>query len=277
MTAESRATSGDPLILPELGEADYRADPALGSTQISWLTQSAGTYRHGTDHPFPATDAMRRGTAVHSLVLGGPEVVRIDAPDWRSVSARGERARAEAAGQVPVTAPEWEQVNGAADAVRAHPQARDLLAGALTEVSAFRVVDGVPCKGRIDALHPGAAVIDLKKTAKGADLRSFGRAAADYGYFRQGASYLDVLGHQIGDVPYYLVVVEEQAPHWVAVYELDPYDLTTGANEAHAARQTYRRAVETGEWPGPYATDPTQPPPLLSLPSWYRSPTEETP
>lgn len=251
-------------IHPGMPEDQYHAAPGLGSTAINALHKSPAWYRWITDNPQPATPAMTRGSALHSLVLGGP-AVGVNDPDTGDTYP------------IAITDDDVPLVAGMTRAVRNHRRARALIDGAQHECSAFRIVETafgpVVIKGRYDALHDGLLVVDLKKAGKGADPRAFGRSAADFGYFRQGGLYHLVGGFEIGDVPYYLVVVEEKPPHFVAVYELHPDDLRTGQTEALAAIEAYARAVATGVWPGPVWADddPDTAPPYLRLPTWYRS------
>src|SRR5690606_37972883 len=78
------------------------------------------------------------GHAAHTRVLGeGPEIVVIDAPDWRTAAARKARDEALAAGKIPLLPDEDEMTRAMGAAVQNHPQAAALLAEGKAEHSLY--------------------------------------------------------------------------------------------------------------------------------------------
>ena len=106
-----------PGVYPDLDEATYRADPALGSTDVGRILKAPALYRWHRDNPEQPSAAFDLGSAVHSVLLGGRAVVAIDAPDWRARSARVERDRVRAEGHIPLLADQAQQVGDMAAAV----------------------------------------------------------------------------------------------------------------------------------------------------------------
>ena len=71
----------------DLPDAEYFALPHLSHSDTKLLHRSPAIYRWAKDHPEEQThsDAFDFGKAVHRLALGvGPEIVTIDADNWRT-------------------------------------------------------------------------------------------------------------------------------------------------------------------------------------------------
>ncbi|OII64621.1 hypothetical protein BJP40_19990 [Streptomyces sp. CC53] len=278
--AQAPAAGPDPIapgIHYDLPAETYHADPgSLSSTGARRLLASCpAVFRYEQDHPQPHKAAFDLGTAAHRLVLGdGPELVCVDADDWRTKAARAERDEVYAAGGVPLLPPEYEQVHAMADALRRHPLAAALFApgSGRPEVSLFWR-DEPTCvmrRARLDWLRhrrDGRLIVPDYKTARDASPEGIARAVADHGYHQQAAWYLDgVRALQLDEAPAWLLVVQEKAaPYVVTVVELDALSLRIGAAKNRRALDTYARCVATGHWPG-YADDTR--PLYLSLPTW---------
>ncbi|KUH38432.1 hypothetical protein ATE80_13195 [Streptomyces kanasensis] len=255
----------------------YHADPrSLSSTGARRILSSCpAVFRYEQTHPQPRKQAFDFGTAAHRLVLGdGPELVCIDADDWRTKAAREERDAVYAAGGVPLLPAEYDQVHAMADALRQHRLAAACFAPGTgrPEVSLFwqDAPTGVMRRARLDWLrHPsgGRLVIPDYKTARDGSPEGIARAVAEHGYHQQAAWYLDgVRALELDEAPAWLLVVQEKTPPYVVtVVELDAISLRIGAAKNRRALERYARCVETGQWPG-YADDST--PLYLSLPPW---------
>lgn len=247
-------------ILNAATDDAYRADPALGSTDVNRLLKAPAIYRWYRDNPQPESTAFDIGSAVHSVLLGGRKVVPIDAPDWRSTSARTERDRVRAEGHIPLLTEQAEQVARMAQAVT---DATDLLNGQ-HEVPRTAVWDGrVPIKGRADVWHEGAAIVDLKTTAS-AHPDALARSILTYGYHVQAAHYLELFTGPDGIPPdYFIVAVEKSPPHLVTVALLEADWIDLGRRRCIDAYETWAACTATGQWPG-YAAGVVVPP----LPAW---------
>ncbi|MEU2180268.1 PD-(D/E)XK nuclease-like domain-containing protein [Streptomyces thermolilacinus] len=266
-----------PGIYPDLSAEAYHADSgSLSSTGARRILSSCpAVFRHEQTHPQPRKQAFDVGTAAHRLVLGdGPELVCVDADDWRTKAAREERDSVYAAGGVPLLPAEYDQVHAMADALRRHRLAAALFAPGTgrPEVSLFwrDAPTGVMRRARLDWLRhrrDGRLIVPDYKTARDASPEGIARAVAEHGYHQQAAWYLDgVRALELDETPAWLLVVQEKtAPYVVTVVELDAVSLRIGAAKNRRALEIYARCVETGHWPG-YADDNT--PLYLSLPTW---------
>lgn len=273
----------EPGVYDRYPENDYHADPIKGGS----LSNSAAKYlippytpAHFKAQRTHETDAMIFGRAVHAYVLGvGADVTIIDAPNWRTKAAREARDEALSRGLTPLLAHEDAKAARMAATVRRHPRARQILdlPDLKVEQSLFwqDPTTGVWLRARLDIVatatingEPVTIVADYKTHGSIADTNTFGRAAADYGYARQAAWYLEGAA-QLGLVnpandPIFLHIVQEKDdPHLVNVVEADVEALRVGQEEMRYAIDTYARCKETGEWPG--HPDDIQ---LFTLPHW---------
>jgi len=151
------------------------------------------------------------------------------------------------------------------DAVHAHPVAAKLLRGCKfeTTVEWTDPSTGIACKCRPDAVKK-RTLVDLK-TARTIDARKFGRNAYDLGYFGQMAFYAEGLAVStgVGDWEAFLIAVEADQPHDVAVFHIDPDSLYAAGVKAHELLERVAECRESGQWPGRYEDTQT-----MELPPW---------
>ena len=288
-----------PCLVPDLDEDAYHAHDALGSTDLKHLNRSPAHWRAYRAHP-PVSTRLDEGSAVHALLLGGPEIriveytpaakrkgetpAPVHAQDWKSPNARAAADELRAQGIIPMTVPAYDRAQRTAEAVLAHPDAAELLdlPPAGREVSVFwenptpllGAADGsdpVACKARLDGHHPGRAAVDVK-TTDDVRLDALARVTARLLYDVQAVHYLTGLieaGAESDWLPWVHIWVEREAPHAVTVTRLSVDALERGADLADRAVDTYARARRDDHWPGPVPTGIAE----LYLPRWAtRSP-----
>lgn len=268
----------------EIPADEYHFDPVEGGSLSSsgarrLLPPSCpARFRWEVDNPRPSTRAMELGTAAHARVLSiGPEIVVVDAGDWRTKAAQQERDGARARGAVPLLAHENEQIEAMARALREHPLASALLDPdtGTAEPSLFWVDQptGVWCRARLDWL-PTPTVGDRRlivpdyKTTRSADPEKFAKSAFDYGYFQQAAWYVDgalALG-LAEDVAFVFIAQDKDPPYLVTVAEADGLALRHGRDRNREALELYAECRRTDTWPG-YTDDVAD----LSLPVWLEN------
>jgi hypothetical protein len=269
-------------IIRDLDEATYHARPELSSTEARLLLDSPAKYRWRKDNP-PLIDPSTKfdvGTAVHTKVLGtGSRAAVIPANILASNGAASTTAAkkfiadARAKGLVPLKPDEFEPIDAAAEAVLAHPAAKQLFGQpGDAEVSVFATdpETGVDERGRFDFLPtdftlgaPSRVAVDLK-TTRDASPRGFTKSIADYGYDVQGVWYPDILRLITGEeAEMVFVAVEKTPPYLVAVHQLPTIWKEMGRTKARRARSVYAECLASGEWPG-YGNEVH----LLSPPMW---------
>lgn len=276
-TANARTAGLEPGLYDGLDIAVYHRDPALSSSGGRRLLSPGcpALYRWEQDNPRPPRPEFDFGHAAHTLVLGdGPEIVVIEADDWRTEDARAQRDEAYTVGAVPMLAADYERVEAMADVIRRHPVASALFApgSGRPEQSLFwrDPRTGVMLRARPDWLpNPpadgGRLIVPDYKTAAAVDPESIARAIHTYGYHQQADWYETgcraVLG--VDQVALVLVVQLKTPPYLVQVVRPDVIAMRIAAAKNRAAIDLYARCLETGRWPG-YGDDVT----TLPLPVW---------
>lgn len=217
--------------------------------------------------------AFAIGSALHCAVLEPSEyehryAIRPDGMDRRTKEGKAqyEAFAAGAEGKEIISMDDARLVSKMAEAVRAHPAAKELLAKGEPEVtwrSAYEgLPDGVQC--RTDWFRPGY-VADVK-TIDSLDGNSFIRNVVNFGYHRQFGFYSEVLrrcGHS--DLKYFFVVVEKKEPFGVIVYEATPNMLAKGYRESLEDLNGLKECFRSDYWPNmPTMVQD------LELPAWYK-------
>lgn len=269
-----------PGVVDGLPHNEYLSHPALSVSGMKMLLPPGcpALFKYYQDHPRPSKRAYDFGHVVHSLVLGdGPQIVPIDADDWRTKDARAQRDEAYAAGQVPILHSEYTEAEACAASVLAHPVAAGLFRQGEAEKSLFweDKETGVRLRGRLDWLsnRPGKRTIAVDlKTAVSADVDSFSKTAAAYGYHRQAVHYLEgLIRCGIADEPAFVfAVVEKDPPYLVNVIQLDAEAERIGRAQIRKAITTYKQCIDTDTWPG-YSAGVE----LVGLPVYYQRQNED--
>lgn len=248
----------------EVPELAYHADPvpagSFSSTMAKQILKSPAHLRHYLDSPRVEKKAFDFGHAVHAGVLGvGLELVEIPESLLASNGAASTKAakdfiaEARLAGQVPLKASEIEPINAAIEAVRSHPIAGPLFAGGgKPEQSAFAVdpATGMWLRARFDWITPSNILVDLKTAVDGEPVK-FERDGRKLGYDVQQEFYKYAYELATGEKPrgFIFVTVHKDAPHLVDVHE-PPDWAELGASKMRRAIDSYKRCLDTGEWPG---------------------------
>lgn len=238
-------------------------------------------YAYRRQHP-KVSAAFDYGTAAHKFVLGtGPQIIVIDAPDWRTKAAQKARKDARAQGAVPMLTGEFSEVQAMAAAIREHPIASALLdpARGKAEQSAFWIDEdtGIWRRLRFDFLpyqhEVRRLIITDYKTCDKADADSVAKAVANYRYHVQAAQYTDgARALELDDDPQFLFVFQEkQAPYLVNVVGLEDEDIEDGRDLCRLACEMWRDCTGAGIWPG-YSDDEIT---YITLPRWARRPVED--
>jgi hypothetical protein len=258
----------------------YHADPvpggSLSSTGARLLLPPScpALFKHWRDAGEETKHAWDIGHAAHKLVLGvGPELVRIDADEWRTNAVKAEVAAIRERGAVPLRPVDFDTVHAMAEALREHP-----FAGKLFQPGAGRAEQtliwqdsqtGVWCRALLDWLEePSGRRFLLRdyKSGRSASPDKLGRIIADFGYHVQLGFYLAgcrALNLAGDDAEALLVVQETRPPYLVTVAQPDPTAMRLGAIRVREAIDLFAECVKDDRWPG-YADDVVP----AELPPW---------
>jgi hypothetical protein len=270
-------------VMHDQSATDYHAAPGASASRLKQLKRSAAHMKYDMDNPQEPTQAMIIGTATHSAILEPVLFVkewgRIPEGDGRSKAVKEAKADliVRFGADHILKSDVYDSVLAMRDSVLGNALALDLLDGADTETSHYwaeRYIHGtkpmeVDCKARIDALPREGSmwnncVVDIKTTAN-AHPDEFRRSCFNFGYHIQAQHYLSATSRG----RFIFIVVERDAPHCVAIYELDYDALELGRKERDSLLGQWA-LCEAGEaaggldaWPG-FPADVQE----LSLPRW---------
>lgn len=263
-----------------LTDDQYFADPVPGGSlsssgaRLLLAPSCPAKYRAAMDEPFAATKDMNLGKAAHGVVLGtGPDLVVVDAADWRTKAAQTARDEALARDAVPLLPAQMKVIQEMAAALRAHPLASILFDrehGTPEQALFWRdTPTGIMRRCKLDWLPDEAkgrhTIFAEYKTCRSAAPKAIGRALADYGYHQQASWNLDgIRALQLAASPVFWFVAQEKVrPYVVTVAEVDVTGLRIGHERNREAIDIYARCTETGHWPA-YSESPV----VVSLPQW---------
>lgn len=271
-----------PGVYLGLSDATYHTDPvpggSLSSTGARKLLPPScpALYRHWADNPPPPKAHFDFGKAAHRYVLGdGPEIVVVEAADWRTKAAKELRDEAHANGAVPLLEADYERVQAMAAKLREHPLAGKLLQPGTGEPEASLFWQdpetGVWCRARVDWLphaHDGLLVVPDYKTTDSVAPEDIERAVYRYGYHVQEEFYtrgIRALG-LAERLAFVFVFQMKEPPYLVEVYRTDDIAKRIAEHQVREALHEYRRCTDAGHWPGFHDDVAT-----VSLPRWVES------
>lgn len=238
----------------------------------------AATVTYGVDNPDPPSPAMVLGSAMHSRILT-PKHYKDEFKVW--TGDRRTKAGKEQWSQFQQTLGEAEvltkdqanQVEAMADSVFTHdtlgPMVMDAITNDSAEQSMFAEINGVNCKGRIDALcetPAGMCLLDLKTSSRSLAVDDLVRTCANYGYVEQLAFYLRLCtecGQKVNRVM--IGFVGSNPPYPIRVCELTPEWLEAASKVNDIRLHEWK----TTNWDCPEDND--QSIADLDMPAWYGS------
>jgi hypothetical protein len=264
----------------DLSSDAYHADPSetpsLSSSIASVLCNASPAHaraRHpklNPDYERETSDSFDVGTVVHQILLEGDEgkVAVGEWDEWRSTDAKLFRDEARRNGLTPLKPREWETVQRMVEAVVPQLERFELdpplFASGHAEQTVIWHDDGVACRALVDWLHTNYAAIDDIKTCRDANPDRWSRRSMlAYGYDVQAVFHARGVEAVTGVRPVFRwVVMEKQPPYVVSVVTPGSDVLTVAEAKVDYALRTWRRCIESGEWP-------SYPSPFVAeLPAW---------
>jgi|DEB0MinimDraft_6_1074348.scaffolds.fasta_scaffold02895_4 hypothetical protein len=180
-------------------DSQYYSDTKyLSNSNIGRMIEDVHTFKKYLDgeYEYPSNPNFVVGRLVHTAVLE-PEKYT----DFKVVVAKDRRSKAykEAVAEHGfdwvVTEPEHLMAQEIKDNIEKNDRLSEMLVFASTEVPFTRTINGVDCKGKVDAvteIDGKKVIIDLKTTGKA--VTDFPKSARAFSYDRQAAMYLELTG-----------------------------------------------------------------------------------
>jgi PDDEXK-like domain of unknown function (DUF3799) len=195
------------------------------------------------------TGSMERGTALHSLVLGGKQVLA-----YPGKVRRGKEYDAFVAANTNaqiLTASDYGRAAGMAEAVLRNRQAMEVLAGQ-HELEIDWTCLGRKCQSHLDVLGGGGQWITELKSAVSSNPDRFAWQSQRMAYNAQLAFYWEAVLQSGLGVPRdaYVVAVESSAPYVVTVMRLTARALDQGQRSFRLWLERLLGCEAANEWPG---------------------------
>jgi len=210
---------------------EYHADAAFSSSSLRQFVRDRYRFYHERILERPKADEWRRefvlGAVVHALLLEDGRGIEVSEEGSRTKAFRAQRLAGDAAGVTVVPSDLMRQATEIAEAVRARPDALQIISRANpavnTEVS-HRWKDaetGLWLKVRFDVVnHSLHAIADLKTSSR----PSPGDFRLDYAVLRYDlqCGLYSIAAKKLGlPYDYYYIVVGVDRPHQVFVFRVD--------------------------------------------------------
>lgn len=243
-------------IIADMPEDEYHAHHAISQSGI-WLAYTQ-SWEHYRKRKIEKTNKMTLGSAVHIAVLQ-PNLfessVKKGPEDRRGNKWKDLVEECETYGGIPLTSGDYEKCLWMRDNAHKNRKVRLLTGdGCLVEHSAFWTdpETGVECRGRVDIHNVNIGInADLKTSASGM-LAAWEASMTDYGYHLQEGMYGE--GWELaGGVPVIgnlFIVVENEWPHCVAIFEAVPAAIEEGRAVIRRVLREYKECLRTDIWPG---------------------------
>lgn len=222
------------------------------------ISQSPLHARYRLDHQSRPTDAMERGSIIDRMLFGsGPELLIVEADDWRKKASQGMREEARATNRLPILARVHAEYEKAVNAIRANLAALGIEFTGESQVALeWTSPLGVECAGRLDHLifsRREAIIYDLK-TTNDAHPNVIQRSLVDHGADIQRAAYTEAVEINYptyaGRIDMRFLFVEWEEPFAVTVAECAGTMRALGEFKWEKAQRIWQECLETNTWPG---------------------------
>tara|TARA_R110002126_G_scaffold187208_7_gene335785 strand:+ start:400 stop:1248 length:849 start_codon:yes stop_codon:yes gene_type:complete len=139
-------------------------------------------------------------------------------------------------GKEMISIDDIQQLKRMEDKLKSIPQVVTILENTKREVVYQATINGVECKGKLDAVKPNEMIIDLKSCANAPTLANFAYDFKKYKYARQMAFYSD-----IAQVPTACIIaIQKTAPFTVGVFYVSEESMIIGREEYTYALNMYK-------------------------------------
>lgn len=224
-------------------DRDYVSNSMLGRLMDS--PYLFDLWRKG-EYEYPKNPNFVVGRYVHTMILEPEKITEfaISKMRTRTSSAFKEDIRKYGYDWV-VTASEHEMAVSMQEQIDKRERVAELLLFAEREVPFVSEWNGIPIKGKVDAITEVDGmkiVVDLKTTGK--EVTSFHKSARAFDYDRQAYFYLNLTGADL----FMFIPVEKSFPYTPALYTASDDFVARGKYKFEKAMNLYKRLFVDGEY-----------------------------
>lgn len=224
-------------------------------TRLKKMRQSPAHYLADDEKHTPS---LGKGSAVHSVLLGGKRVVVYEGGARNDKFAKWQDFKAANEGAHIVIPSEATDVTGMRQSIEAHPQAMRLLDGIREQLIEWQFA-GRACAGTPDVVHlsfpgcRGKVGVELK-TSKTASPWGFPWECKRYGYYSQCSWYANGIEQTSAYAPgevsdYFIVTVESVKPWPVTIFRVEERALSRARLEWRSWMDQLLECERAGKFP----------------------------
>jgi PDDEXK-like domain of unknown function (DUF3799) len=205
-------------------------------------------------YDLPPTKGKEDGLAFHAVMDGtftgkylrGPEGPMNKNP-WAAQKKELQEKNPE---KIILSANEYDSFLDMADSIYLNPDVGPLIDRIVERECSYtwEDIEGVPCKGRPDAVTDDGTILDFKSTYSLST--SWWRDAQKYQHDLSVAHYLD---SELPFTRYIFIVVGKDVAHFVMRWQLSPAALSDAQGEVRALRDAWHESYRTGRFPNSFA------------------------
>jgi len=251
----------------DLSEEEYHSDPcpepSLSSSLAKVLINQSP--RHAwAEHPRlnPDHEAKHKahfdiGSLGHELLVGGPGIVVIDQPDFKTKAARELRDKAYEEGKTPVKRADYDNALIMNRALRGqlihHPDTKGFFDGGETEKTLIWREGDIWCRCKLDWYQPGNSIFPDYKTDGGSvSPTEWQKKLYRFGYHIQDAFYRRGITAVLGvKYPEFRFVAQETSfPYAMGVFAVDDAGKEIAERDVNYAIYMFGQCLRHDNWPG---------------------------
>ena len=212
------------------------------------------------------------GQIAHSMILGGKDIVAIDAKDWRTSAAKEARDAAILAGKLPILKERLIEVRKLVDDVNGFMVEHGIESGIDETTIQWETPSGIPCEGRLDRWIPKRNLIIDFKFCESAHKKVCESKFIQFGYDIQSAAYtqgVEFINPQLaGRIDMWFVFIEVDPPNAMRIMPLAGSMKTCGQWRWGQACDIWAACLEKygPDKPWPSYSDSNEP---AECPPWF--------
>lgn len=237
--------------------ADPCPQPSLNKGTVKRICEQSPLHAHAYHPRLGGQDSKPStrsdiGSALHSLILGGPDVWYIGAKDFKTKAAQAARNEARAKGAIGVLELNRGNLQRAADSAKETLHRHGITATRTEQTVLWEEGNGVWHRTRPDIIAAEQYIVDVKSSDNAEPREWCRRALFAGGYDLQAGLYTRGVAHiEGGDKrTFCFLAVEFKEPYACSIVAADE-EMDTFANlKIEYAQSVWKRCLAADVWPG---------------------------
>jgi len=233
-------------------DSQYYADTKyLSNSNIGRMMEDVHTFKKYLDgeYEYPANPNFVVGRLVHTAVLEPEKYTDFKVVAVKDRRSKGYKDAVEEHGyDWVVTEPEHLMAQEIKQNIENNDKLSEMLVFAQTEVPFTKSINGVDCKGKVDAvteIDGKKVIIDLKTTGK--PVSQFARSARSFDYDRQAAMYLELTG-----ADEFIFLVANKETRSLGIFTCSDSFINNGSHKLNFAVDMYKELFISGGYSSDY-------------------------